>query len=254
MPLVNLRTGLGTLNFISFLTQLWASVAGEGGLGPLIQELQIEVEFLTGSVAALAAKVAIIFGMHGDGTLTQDGELTVTSTNGVPFAPSATTDTTIADNIKWGTLPTLQLPVWLFQWSTIDELPDPDAGNGILCTDLGGGPGVIMADGSAWRRTSAGLETQVPAPTISLQVLTNAEEQYQSAALTANMVVTLTNDILCYPGARFRWVRAGAGAFTLAFKDSLSGATLYTSAVSVTETVEFLYADLAWVLAQHSAL
>lgn len=247
IPIVDLRTGLATLTFISFLTELWASLAGDGGLGPTLTLIQQEIAILT-------ARVATIFGMHGDGTLSSAGALTVMATNGVPFAPSATIDTTIADNIEWGTLPTLQLPIWLFQGVTIDNLPDTSPGNAVLCTDLGGGPGVLMADGAAWRRTSAGLETQAPAVALSLQVLTNSEEQYQSTALAANMVVTLQNDTFCYFGARFRWVRAGAGAFTIAFKDSMSGATLYTSGAAATETMEFLFNGLAWVLAQHSAL
>lgn len=83
LPIVDLKTGLATLSFVSFLTQLWAAVLGDGGLGPTIDALVAEV-------AALTAQVAIIFGMHGDGTLAPDGTLTVTKTNGTPFGPFAT--------------------------------------------------------------------------------------------------------------------------------------------------------------------
>jgi hypothetical protein len=260
MPFTNPDTGRLTLMAVSFLTQFWAGMFGDAGLGPSVKFLKeqvalIEAELivLTDAVAAIAGQVAIIFGMHGDGTLSGSGQLVVTSTEGVPFAPSATIDTTDADNITTGTLDILQLPLWLFQWSTINDLPDPSPGTGILCTDLGGGPGVLTGSGGYWQRTSPGFEFQEPAATLTLQVLTNAEEQYQASVLAANMVVSLSTTN-AYPGARFRWLRAGAGAFTLVFKDQGSGATLYTSAAAATETMEFLYTGIAWILAQHSVL
>ena len=253
LPLVSPRTGIPTVVGGSFLTQLWAAVAGSGGVGPTLAALQATVTALAASVASLATQVAIIFGMHGDGTLTAAGELIVTKTNGVPFAPSATTDTTNAANITSGTLATARIPVAVLQSSTIAGLPAAAAQSEIYCSNLGGGPGMLVGNGTQWMRTSPGLETQAPASTLTLTVLTNAEEQYQSTALSAGMTVTMAA-AKAYKGARFRWIRAGAGAYTITFVDGGSSGTIYTSAMSATETVEFVYSGAAWVVAQHSTI
>lgn len=56
-----------------------------------------------------ASNVPTGVSMSGDGTIDNTGKITVTKTNNVLFAPSATTDTTNANNIISGTLPNSRL-------------------------------------------------------------------------------------------------------------------------------------------------
>lgn len=150
-------------------------------------------------------------------------------------------------------LVTSDLPSALFRSSTVAALPMAGVGEAIFCTDLGGGAGLLTGDGSNWRRTSPGLETQATAAALSLVVLVNAEEQFQPANLAANMVVTLSGTN-AYAGARFRWIRAGGGAFTLEIVDGVSTNVLYTSGSGANTTIESVFDGSNWQLAQHSTL
>lgn len=89
------------IQFLKQWQQMWAAIQGSGGLAGLVAD-----------VATLQTQVLTIFGMHGDGTLSAAGVLTVTETNGVAFGFFATgtdashlTGTLNAARIANGSLP-----------------------------------------------------------------------------------------------------------------------------------------------------
>lgn len=95
--MVDTSTGKLTPMGYNFMTQFWAGLQGSGGA--------------TDNIKALQAQIAIIFGMHGDATLSADGIITVVSSEGRIFVASAFIDTTNAVNITSGILDPARLPI-----------------------------------------------------------------------------------------------------------------------------------------------
>lgn len=109
MPIVQ-ENRLPTLAFYSWCQQMWASLQGTAGIIPSIKKLLDDV--------------AIIFGMHGDGTLSETGELTVNSSQGRVFVASAFVDTTDADNITSGTLAPARIADGSLNYAKIQNVTD----------------------------------------------------------------------------------------------------------------------------------
>ena len=72
----NPADGILTVQAVSMFTTLWAFLIGNAGV--------------VDDVGTLKQQMIVLFGMHGDATITPLGVITVTKTNGVPFGYFAT--------------------------------------------------------------------------------------------------------------------------------------------------------------------
>lgn len=133
-PFTNPRTGILTLMAGSFLTQLWAGQQGAGGLGPTVETLVNEV--------------ATIFAMHGDGTLSASGVLTVVATEGVFFGYFATgTDAAqLTGTLNAARLAASSVPYAKLANATVPELLGATAAGPVVAITIG--RGVAFAAGA----------------------------------------------------------------------------------------------------------
>ena len=133
---------------------------------------------------------------------------------------------------------------------TIATLPAAStaAGQMIYCSDLGGGGGLVVSDGTSWRRAcEEGAATVASDAAFTLTPLSSAPDQLHTGTLTANRAVTLSTTN-AYSGARFRISRTGGGAFTL---DVGTGPL---KALATNTWGEFVYDGAAWRLGAYGAL
>lgn len=132
--------------------------------------------------------------------------------------------------------------------------PSPAAGTIAYASDAGGGNGVVVGDGSTWRRMQeAGTQTRATDADFTLTCLTSAPQQFHEGTLTAARTVTLSTTN-AYDGARFRITRTGAGAFNLNVAYGSGGGS--TKALATNAWADFVYSASAgyWKLAAAGTL
>jgi len=134
---------------------------------------------------------------------------------------------------------------------TIATLPAASAAAGqmIYCSDLGGGGGQLVSDGTNWRRVGmTGIEVSSVNNNFTLTPLTNAPVVIHTATLgIADRTITLSTTN-ARNGSRFRIVRTGGGAFNLL----VGSPTLKTLATNTWCEVE--YDGSAWNLVAYGTL
>lgn len=165
--------------------------------------------------------------VSGDATIAQGGALTVTKTNGVAFATSATTDTTNATNITSGTLPNAQLPSTITVAHVVGSTDITDTGlTPSRCVQTGAGGILVSSAGNC--ATTAGIAqggpltqnlsagtfqiTNLPAVTAANQAL--SEGHPIGAVATAAGTFASINNLGIYEQGEFGTAEAGGGTIT----------------------------------------
>lgn len=116
----------------------------------------------------------------------------------------------------------------------------------ISVSDLGGGAGLMISDGTVWRRQNTeGYAAVATDADFTFTNLASAPNIRHTGTLTADRTVTLsTTD--AYAGARARFTRTGGGAFNL----SIGG----LKNLATNTWCEITYNGSAWYLSAYGAL
>lgn len=131
---------------------------------------------------------------------------------------------------------------------TVATLPSSGlaAGMTAYCSDLGGGGGDVVCNGTLWKREKEdGVATVSSDAAFTLTPLTSAPTQVHTGTLTADRAITLSTTN-AYNGTKFRVTRTGAGAFNL----SVGG----LKALATNTWADVEYDGSAWKLTAYGAL
>lgn len=120
----------------------------------------------------------------------------------------------------------------------------------IWCSDLGGGAGVLVSNGTVWMRLSRGLASVSSNADFTLTVLTDATLIRHTGALTAERKITLSATNV-YNGAIFEISRTGTGAFPLTVQNPTP--TTLTQLYPGQSAI-FIYDGSAWRLLHKGTL
>lgn len=132
---------------------------------------------------------------------------------------------------------------------TVATLPAGAAGKQSWASDLGGGAGLVVHDGTAFKRASnVGYAAVATDAAFTLTTLTSAGNIRHTGTLTADRIVTLstTNAVA---GAEFLITRTGTGAFNLNV-----GAGTPLKALTTNTWAKVVFDGTLWYLAAYGAL
>jgi hypothetical protein len=165
--------------------------------------------------------------VSGDATITSGGAVTVTKTNGVAFAASATTDTTNASNISSGTLNASRIP-------TLNQNTTGTASN------LSGTP--ALPSGTTATEQSAGDSSGDLAPDsfVNRQVITNVTP----SALTETTNATTIN----WATSNNFTLTLNGNLSTVTFSNATSGETIVVAVTNTTSNYTITWGNsIKWV-------